>query len=103
MRMKFLIKKDIPEFKLIGIKQKPLQLVGIMWEELIQFGSYLKFLVKDGDQYKYETVTKDNSSRKTVRPAEGFLVKVGGVYAETSRFRLYIHFTEDMMVTAPQQ
>ena len=63
----------------------------------------VKFLVKDGDQYKYETVTKDNSSRKTVRPAEGFLVKVGGVYAETSRFRLYIHFTEDMMVTAPQQ
>ena len=62
----------------------------------------VKFLVKDGDQYKYETVTRD-ASAETVGPAEGFLVKVGGVYAETSRFRLYIHFTEDMMVTAPQQ
>lgn len=63
----------------------------------------VKSLKKDGDRYWYETVKKDDESDKKVGPAEGFLVKVGGVYAETSRFRLYIHFTEDMMVTAPQQ
>lgn len=59
----------------------------------------VKSLKKDGDRYWYETVKKDDESDKKVGPAEGFLVKVGGVYAETSRFRLYIHFTEDMMVT----
>ena len=32
-----------------------------------------------------------------IAPMQGFLVKVGGIYAETSRFRLNIHFMPQMM------
>ena len=46
---------------------------------------------------KYEYREIDSSGQ--IAPMQGFLVKVGGIYAETSRFRLNIHFMPDMMET----
>ena len=59
--------------------------------------SQVMFMEKTGASYGYRTVDAAEAAGQTVAPAEGFLVKVGGIYAESSRFRLYIHFTEDMM------
>ena len=60
----------------------------------------VRFLEKTGQGYSYRTVTRTGVTDETAAPAQGFVVKVGGVYEETSRFRLYIHFAEDMMTTA---
>ncbi|HIZ85457.1 MAG TPA: hypothetical protein IAC04_03095 [Candidatus Coprenecus stercoravium] len=55
-------------------------------------------LEHNGTGYQYRKIGR-NSAADTdlIAPMQGFLVKVGGVYAETSRYKLYIHFTEDML------
>ena len=60
--------------------------------------SEVRFLQKDaGGSYGYRTVARTAAAGETVAPLGGFIVKVGGIYEETARFKLYIHFTDDMM------
>lgn len=63
--------------------------------------SEILFLQKNAaGGYAYRTVAKDNAAGQTIAPLEGFIVKVGGIYEETTRFKLYIHFTPDMMTVS---
>ena len=59
----------------------------------------IKFLEysESEDRYYYRTVEKGASSGEKIAPMQGFLVTVGGIYAETSRFSFYVHFTSEMM------
>ena len=56
----------------------------------------IKLLVKQGTQYTYEEITRDVNSTLQIKPMQAFLVEVGGIYIQTNRYKLYVHFPAEL-------
>ena len=56
----------------------------------------IKLLVKQGSQYTYEEIARDVNSSRQIKPMQAFLVEVGGIYAQTNRYKLYVHFPAEL-------
>lgn len=54
----------------------------------------IKVVVKNGDKYTYNT---NNTGLTQIAPTQAFLVEVKEAYQSTYRYKLNIHFTEDML------
>lgn len=56
----------------------------------------IKLLVKQGTRYTYEEIVRDVNSTRQIEPMQAFLVEVTGVYIQTNRYKLYVHFPAEL-------